>query len=55
MLSNTVKDQIKTALENAGYRASGSNIELVYQTYMGGGGCGSITAVIVNLKLFLKK
>ena len=55
MAQNTVKDDIRAALENAGFRTNTHNVELVYQTYMSSKGNGNYAAVIREVKAMLKK
>ncbi len=55
MLKNNIKDDIKNALERTDFATNGSNIEMVYQIYVGSTEKKSIGVLIVELSGVLKK
>lgn len=52
-MQNPKKEEIKGALEAAGYSGSTANIEKIYQAHSAGG--GSISDVIKEVSFALKK
>jgi hypothetical protein len=55
MLHNTVKDNIRNALDNAGYSSCTHNLELLYQVYMSGGYDGNYGKLVREFKTSLRK